>query len=50
MAASLKIPNFTTTLTISPHKISKIIFEKGEQYPGFLSYDFKKKEGFKKKS
>ena len=48
MAKSLKIPNFTTTLTISPHKISKIIFEKGKQYPGFLPYDFKKKEGFKR--
>ncbi len=45
---TLEIENFTTTLTISPHKISKIIFEKGSQYPGFLPYDFKKKEGFKR--
>ncbi len=48
MAETLKIENFTTTLTISPHKISKIIFEKGSKYPGFLPYDFKKKEGFKR--
>ncbi len=48
MAESLKIDNFTTTLTISPHKISKIIFEKGSLYPGFVPYDFKKKDGFKR--
>ena len=48
MAKALSIENFTTTLTISPHKISKIIFEKGSRYEGFLPIDFKKKEGFKR--
>jgi len=41
---------FTTTLTISPHKRSKEIFEIGEKIGGekFLKIDFKKKDGFKK--
>ena len=47
-AKSLNLANFTTTLTISPHKISKNIFEKGGNYPGFIAFDFKKKDGFKK--
>jgi epoxyqueuosine reductase len=37
---------FTTTLTLSPHKISKIIFEIGARFPGYIPYDFKKKHGF----
>ena len=40
---------FTTTLTISPHKNSKKIFEVGKSIsPTFLERDFKKKDGFKK--
>ncbi len=41
---------FTTTLTISPHKKSNIIFEIGEKIGGekFLKIDFKKHNGFKK--
>jgi predicted adenine nucleotide alpha hydrolase (AANH) superfamily ATPase len=39
---------FTTTLTISPHKISKIIFAEGKKYDNFLDIDFKKKDGFKR--
>lgn len=44
---------FTTTLTVSPHKISKNIFKAGQivaQRYGikFLEIDFKKKDGFKK--
>ena len=39
-------PYFTTTLTLSPHKISRTIFAIGEQLPGYLPYDFKKKNGF----
>ena len=49
--------NFTTTLTVSPHKNSRQIFEavnevcKGFQNPPiFLEIDFKKKDGFKKTS
>lgn len=38
---------FTTTLTISPHKDSKKIFEIANKLPGFLEIDFKKKDGFK---
>jgi hypothetical protein len=44
---------FTSVLTISPHKKSKIIFETGKKVESetgvkFLEYDFKKKDGFKK--
>ena len=39
---------FTTTLTISPHKISKVIFEEGNKYKNFLDIDFKKQDGFKR--
>jgi len=44
---------FTTTLTISPHKNSKKIFEIAEKLSkenkiNFLEIDFKKKDGFKK--
>jgi predicted adenine nucleotide alpha hydrolase (AANH) superfamily ATPase len=40
---------FTTTLSVSPHKQSKVIFEIGKRLGGehFLSRDFKKQEGFK---
>ena len=41
---------FTTTLTISPHKNSKVINETGisTSKDRFLCEDFKKKDGFKK--
>ena len=39
---------FTTTLTVSPHKSSKTIFEIGEATDIFLTKDFKKKDGFKR--
>lgn len=44
---------FTTTLTISPHKISKNVFNAGKNAANafgvkFLEIDFKKKDGFKK--
>jgi len=41
---------FTTTLSISPHKVSSIIFEIGKDISksNFLPFDFKKKDGFKK--
>ena len=42
---------FTTSLSVSPHKLSKVIFEEGEKAAGadavFLPEDFKKREGFK---
>lgn len=44
---------FTTTLTISPHKNSKIIFTIGKELEAkygvnFLELDFKKRDGFRK--
>lgn len=41
---------FTTTLTISPHKLAAIINQVGMEVGGerFLQRDFKKKDGFKK--
>lgn len=53
-AQALGIENFATTLTVSPHKVSKQIFLEGERaqllYPNttFIPFDFKKKDGFKK--
>ena len=37
---------FTTSLTVSPHKVSAMIFSASND-PMFLNTDFKKKEGFK---
>lgn len=44
---------FSTTLTVSPHKNSKLIFSLGEDISNnigvpFLARDFKKKDGFKR--
>ena len=39
---------FTTSLTVSPHKVSPVIFSQGDAVAAnFLHVDFKKKEGFK---
>lgn len=53
-AAENGMDGFTTSLTVSPHKVSKVIFGAapqptsfGSRQPAFLPYDFKKKEGFK---
>lgn len=40
--------NFATTLTVSPHKSSKLIFEIGSAWSLFEPWDFKKKDGFRK--
>ena len=40
--------NFTTTLTVSPHKNSKLIFSIGGKWAHFEPYDFKKCDGFKR--
>ena len=40
--------SFATTLTVSPHKNSSIIFEIGSQWNHFECWDFKKKDGFSK--
>lgn len=47
-AEELGFKHFTTTLTVSRFKNSKIIFSVGEQFPGFEQIDFKKKGGFEK--
>ncbi len=54
-AFELGIENFSTTLTVSPHKVSKQVFMAGEiaqaqseNKTKFLPFDFKKKDGFKK--
>ena len=51
------IESFTTSLTVSPHKVSSMIFEAAGSIEqsnnpnnrtiSFLPYDFKKREGFK---
>lgn len=52
-AAERGIGAFTTSLTVSPHKVSKMVFEAGEAAASetggavFLKEDFKKREGFK---
>lgn len=45
-AKELGFPLYTTTLTLGPYKNSKMIFEIAEKFPGFLAYNFKKKNGF----
>ncbi len=47
-AQELGFQHFTTTLTVSRFKNSKLIFSVGEQFPGFEEIDFKKKGGFDK--
>jgi predicted adenine nucleotide alpha hydrolase (AANH) superfamily ATPase len=52
-AAELEIPVFTSTLSVSPHKvyerIAEIGAEAGASYGvAFLAEDFKKRDGFKK--
>ncbi|MDX9939322.1 MAG: epoxyqueuosine reductase QueH [Sphaerochaetaceae bacterium] len=42
------IPYFTTTLTVSPHKNSPLIFSIGETWDEFVPIDFKKKGGFQR--
>ncbi|MGE4584358.1 MAG: epoxyqueuosine reductase QueH [Sphaerochaeta sp.] len=47
-AEELGFRHFTTTLTVSRFKNSKMIFRVGEQFPSFEPIDFKKKGGFDK--
>ena len=39
---------FTTSLTISPHKDTAMIFRAGRPWPTFRPIDFKKQDGFRK--
>ncbi len=47
-AKELKIPYFTTTLTVSRYKNSERIFSIGSKYEGFLEKNFKKQDGYAK--
>lgn len=47
-AFQLGFQQFATTLTISPHKSSRVLFEVGSEYPAFRPWDFKKQDGFKR--
>jgi predicted adenine nucleotide alpha hydrolase (AANH) superfamily ATPase len=47
-AAALGLPAFTTTLTVSPHKPSLLLFDVGRGFPRFVPWDFKKKDGFRR--
>lgn len=40
--------NFATTLTVSPHKPSRVIFETASIWKHFEPWDFKKKDGFRR--
>lgn len=48
VARSLGLQYFTTTLTISPHKNSALIFSVAEQFDHFLPLNFKKEGGFQR--
>ena len=37
---------FTTSLTVSPHKNSRLLLSIGKTHPNFEPYDFKKRDGF----
>lgn len=45
-AKELGFPHYTTTLSLGPYKNSRMIFEIANRFPGFLEYNFKKKNGF----
>lgn len=50
-AAAHGFDAITTSLTVSPHKVSRMVFEAGHAAvegtkPAFLEVDFKKKDGF----
>ncbi len=48
MAEKLGGIPFTTSLTVSPHKNSELIFQTGRHYSGFEEHNFKKQDGFKR--
>jgi epoxyqueuosine reductase len=46
MAERLRLPSFTTSLSVSRYKSSARIFEVGYAFPNFEAIDFKKKDGY----
>ncbi len=47
-ANHMGIPNFATSLTVSPYKSSRMIFSIGRNLKGFCELDFKKQDGYKR--
>ena len=47
-ASELNFDCFATSLTVSPHKSSELIFSIGSQFEKFEAWDFKKRDGFLK--
>ncbi|MDC7226679.1 MAG: epoxyqueuosine reductase QueH [Spirochaetales bacterium] len=47
-AAGGDYDGFTTTLSISPYKDSKLLYRKGAEAGGFIEYNFKKQNGYKR--
>ena len=45
-AAARSNYKFATSLTVSPRKSSRVLFETGAAFPGFQPVDFKKKNGY----
>ncbi len=45
-AAARRGWQFATSLTVSPHKNSRLLLSLGSAFPHFQPYDFKKKDGF----
>ena len=39
---------FSTTLTVSPRKRSKVIFETGSEWENFVPEDYKKRDGYRR--
>lgn len=47
-ADELGLHRFTTTLTLSPHKVSSTVFNSGKNLDGFVEENFKKMDGFRR--
>lgn len=47
-ADNLNFDEFATSLTVSPHKSSRLIFSVGSAFEKFSPWDFKKRDGFLK--
>lgn len=47
-AERLDLTSFTTTLSVSPHKDCGVIAGIGSAWSGFVLYDFKKNDGFRR--
>ncbi|MBD3408875.1 MAG: hypothetical protein GF419_01590 [Ignavibacteriales bacterium] len=45
MAEELGVARFTTTLTLSSHKVSRMVFEAGARHERYEPHNFKKKNG-----